>query len=78
MEIKFFVIQLKIKLGTAENAKLKKETYLIDTTVNVCRFSSGYSTNFLLKMVLEKLKKYSNITWDCPFKPVKFWLIVKN
>lgn len=58
-------------MGSAAGGTIKQDEALIDTTVNACKIYSAGSSNFIIKMILEKAQRCSNITFRCPFKKVE-------
>lgn len=61
-------------MGSSDSKRGKKNYNAIDQTLNGCQIVK-FSSQFLMKMILEKLKKYSNITFRCPMKAVSSFCI---
>jgi hypothetical protein len=66
-------IQARIQIGTSNGGKMDQNYFIVDTTINVCKINSGLAGNFHLKLMLEKLMKISNFTYECPFEKVFFF-----
>lgn len=49
---------------------------LVNSNVNVCKMMSGVMGDFLSKMIMEDLKKCSNIDLKCPIPKVSFTVLI--
>lgn len=62
--------QLKVKLTTSPKDNVKYSSTIFDTTFDACKLSTGFTASLILRVVYEKLNRYSNITFSCPFRKV--------
>lgn len=62
------IFQIKIIIGSSDGGKLVQEAAAVNTVVNYCKIDPSVSGNFLLKIILEKIKRYSNFTFKCPLQ----------
>jgi hypothetical protein len=57
-------------VGISEGGTLKNEAKIVDTKINACKITTGFAAQFFMKGILEKMEKYSNFSFKCPFRKV--------
>jgi hypothetical protein len=63
-------MQVKVQLGASFGGKLTNghDSNIMDVNLNMCKITSGFTSNMITKAVMDKLNRFSNITFSCPMK----------
>jgi hypothetical protein len=62
-----FSSQIKAKVEV-----VKEHFTVIDTTINICTVGGRFAPNALVKMIIERIKQFTNLTFGCPYRKVSF------